>query len=301
MLDNFEQVMPAADDVAELLRLCPRLRVIVTSRESLRVRGEQLVPVAPLSFPDDLRDRQSAADLSTFEAVQLFLERASESRPDFSLTDDNAPVVADICAHLDGLPLAIELAAARLRLFSIEELRDRLGSSLDVLRGGARDLPARQRTLRDTIEWSYDLLQPHERDVFQVLSAFSSARVDAVVEVASEIDWITDVDVEDVLSSLVDKSLVRGASSGRGPRLSMLDTIRAYGAEQLDRDPERAEAVRAAHAAYFSAFAGSRVPALAGPTRDAVFDELAAELGNLLLAWRYFVDSVRSEPTERSP
>ena len=177
--------MPAADDVAELLRLCPRLRVIVTSRESLRVRGEQLVDVAPLSFPDDRRDRQSAADLSTFEAVQLFLERASEARPDFSLTDDNAPVVADICAHLDGLPLAIELAAARLRLFSIEELRDRLGSSLDVLRGGARDLPRASERCATRSNGATTFFDDDERDVFQVLSVFSSAQIDAVEEVAS--------------------------------------------------------------------------------------------------------------------
>ena len=170
VLDNFEQVMAAADDAGELVRQCPRLAMLVTSRESLRVRGEQLLPVPPLSLPT------GSAGAMGSSAVTLFVERGREARPSFGLDDETAPVVGEICARLDGLPLAIELAAARLRLFSPTELRDRLRGGLDVLRGGARDLPDRQRTLRDTIAWSYDLLDDDDRALFKVLAVFPSAQ-----------------------------------------------------------------------------------------------------------------------------
>lgn len=295
VLDNFEQVMAAADQVAGLLKLCPRLRLIVTSREALRIRGEQLLPVAPLSLPDRASGTLTAAEAATSEAVRLFVERATEARPEFRLTDANAPVVAEICARLDGLPLAIELAAARLRLFSPEELRDRLRSRLDVLRGGARDLPARQRTLRSTIEWSHDLLDDEERAVFGLLSVFPSARIEAVEAVAAQLDWLADADVVGRLESLVDKSLVRSVADGRGQRLSMLETIREYAAERLDGDGDsaravRAEAAREAHAEYYARFADARVSLLRSEGRRAALDELAAELGNLMVAWRQFVD-----------
>ena len=144
--------------------------MLVTSRESLRVRGEQLLPVPPLSLPT------GSAGAMGSSAVTLFVERGREARPSFGLDDETAPVVGEICARLDGLPLAIELAAARLRLFSPTELRDRLRGGLDVLRGGARDLPDRQRTLRDTIAWSYDLLDEDDRALFKVLAVFPSAQ-----------------------------------------------------------------------------------------------------------------------------
>ncbi len=174
VLDNFEQVMAAADDAAELVRQCPRLALLVTSREGLRVRGEQLVPVPPLSLPT------GAAGAMSSSAVTLFVERGREARPSFGLDDETAVVVGEICARLDGLPLAIELAAARLRLFSPVELRDRLQGGLDVLRTGARDLPDRQRTLRDTIAWSYELLDDDDRALFKVLAVFPSARIEDV-------------------------------------------------------------------------------------------------------------------------
>jgi predicted ATPase/class 3 adenylate cyclase len=292
VLDNFEQVMAAADDVAELLRLCPHLRVIVTSRESLRVRGEQLIEVAPLPCPDNA-SRPTAADLGRYEAIRLFVERASAARDDFTLTDENAPVIVDICNRLDGLPLAIELAAARLRLFSVEDLRDRLHEGLGVLRGGARDLPERQRTLAGTIAWSHDLLDDDERAVFALMSVFPSAEIVAVEAVAERLDWLTDVDVVDVLASLVDKSLVRGTANGRGQRLSMLETIREFAAERLVADEDRDTQARDAHAAYYLELATTRSagrgPETATSRRDR-FDATAAELDNLLVAWRRFVD-----------
>ena len=160
-------------------------------------------------------------------AVTLFVERGREARPSFGLDDETAAVVGEICARLDGLPLAIELAAARLRLFSPTELRDRLRGGLDVLRGGARDLPDRQRTLRDTIAWSYDLLDEDDRALFKVLAVFPSAQVEDVEQVCAGIDALAGVDVVDGLGSLVDKSLLRTAD-GERQRLSMLETIHEY-------------------------------------------------------------------------
>jgi predicted ATPase/class 3 adenylate cyclase len=291
LLDNFEQVIPAADDVAELMRAAPELKVLITSREALRIRGEQLFPVAPLSLPDDAAGDLSAEELSRFEAIRLFVARAQESQPTFHLTDDNAAAVARICARLDGLPLAIELAAARLRLFSPAELLERLGGRLELLRGGARDLPARQRTLRSTIEWSHELLDDEERAVFQLLSLFSSARVEAVEEVWARTERMPAVDVVDRLESLVDKSLVRSVDDGGGRRLSMLETIGEFAAEQLVADPDVAAAARRAFADYFVDFAQSRLRAARGAGGEAALGELAVETGNLRTAWRNLVDA----------
>jgi predicted ATPase/class 3 adenylate cyclase len=291
VLDNFEQVMEAADDVADLLQHCPRLEVLVTSREGLRVRGEQLFPVAPLALPDIGTDRISAEAIADCDAVRLFVDRARSARPSFELTDANAGAVAEICARLDGLPLAIELAAARLRLFSPDELRDRLRSRLQLLRGGARDLPERQQTLRSTIEWSHELLDPDERAIFQLLSVFPSARVGAVEEVAAGVEPLREVDVLDRLESLVDKSLVRSIEGPRGLRLSMLETIRDYAAERLEQDPELDSAARRAHAEYYSGFAAERRGAQVGPGRQTALEDLAAEFGNLESAWRFWVDA----------
>ena len=292
LLDNFEQVMPAADDVWDLLNRCPRLKVVVTSREALRVRGERLFAVSPLSLPDGHHARARAQELLRYAAVHLFVERAQEARPSFVLTDDNAAAVAEICVRLDGLPLAIELAAARLKLFSPEELSDRLRRRLELLRGGARDLPARQRTLRSTIEWSYELLDDEERAVFQLLSLFSSARVDAVEEVAAQLEPLAGIDVVDRLESLVDKSLVRSVEEARGRRLSMLGTIREYAAEQLQTEPELSASAQHAHAEYFAEFAETRHGRLHRRQREEALEELASELGNLQIAWRYFVEAV---------
>ncbi|MGH7317793.1 MAG: ATP-binding protein, partial [Candidatus Rokuibacteriota bacterium] len=289
LLDNFEQVMVAADDAAELLNQCPRLNLLVTSREALRVRGERLFPVAPLSLPNGGLPGRSAAEIAAYEAVRLFVERARDARPGFELTDDNASVVAEICARLDGLPLAIELATARLKLFSPLELRDRLRKRLELLRGGARDLPERHRTLRGTIEWSYELLDDEESAVFRLLAVFPSATVLAVEDVSARLQALANVDIVDRLESLVDKSLVRSVEEPEGRRLSMLDTIREYAGEHLERDPAFGAAARRAHAEYFAEFAGARGGELRGEAREAAIQDLASELGNLDEAWRYFV------------
>jgi predicted ATPase/class 3 adenylate cyclase len=291
VLDNFEQVMDAADGVAELLQQCSELTVLVTSREALRVRGEHLLGVAPLSLPDRSATRTPADVLAESEAVRLFVERARAAQPTFALTDENAAAIAEICARLDGLPLAIELAAARLSLFSPHDLRDRLRNRLELLSRGPRDLPARQRTLRSTIEWSYELLDEDERTTLRLLSVFSPTRIEAVEEVAAELESLRDLDVLDRLASLVDKSLVRSVERPRGQRLSMLETIREYAVERLEEDPELGAAAKRAHAAYFSKFAQSRRDDLLGPTRDDALDDLASDLGNLRGAWRYWVEA----------
>lgn len=288
LLDNFEQVMEAADDVAEILGRCPRLKLLVTSREALRVRGEQLFPVAPLSLPGGNIARATAEDISGYEAVRLFVERAQDARPSFLLTDEDAAAVAEICTRLDGLPLAIELAAASLKLFSARELRDRLRSRLELLRGGARDLPERQRTLRSTIEWSYELLDDEERGILQLLAVFSSARVDAVERVSAKLEGLAHIAVLDRLASLIDKSLVRSVEGVAGQRLSMLETIRSFVVERLATEPVLDRAARSAHADHFAEFAQAERGRLQGRERDAAVDDLAAELGNLQTAWRHF-------------
>lgn len=297
LLDNFEQIIDAAGGMVELLQHCPDLKMLVTSREALRVRGEYLYPIPPLTLPNG--GGKSAEIVAGYESVRLFIERARAAQPTFALSDQNAPAVAEICTRLDGLPLAIELAAARLRLFSPDELRDRLKTRLELLRGGPRDLPARQRTLRGTIEWSYELLDDEERAIFQLLSVFSPTRVDAVEEVVFRLEPLQEIDVVDRLTSLVDKSLVRSVDVGGRQRLSMLETIRDFATERLNVDSEFQAGASQAHAEYFADFAQRRNARLYGPEREGTLNELEAELGNLMAAWRYWVDACDLEQLNR--
>jgi predicted ATPase/class 3 adenylate cyclase len=292
VLDNFEQVTAAAPTVARLLDDCPGLKLLVTSREALHVRGEHRFPVPPLTLPEAAARQRSGDQLMRYEAVQLFVERAQAIRPDFRLTDENASAVADICLRLDGLPLAIELATARIGLFSPEALRERLGSRLTLLRGGARDLPERQQTLRATIDWSYQLLDPGEQRLFELLSAFAGSRYEAVETVAGSLDGrLAGVDALDGLSSLVDKSLIRQADPGDGePRFVMLETIREYATERLDELPDFRAAARRAHAVYFADLIKRQTDELTGEGRAAALAMMAAEAENLRLCWSYWVD-----------
>ena len=292
VMDNFEQVMSAAPTLAELLADCPLLKVVVTSREALHVRGETLFAVPPLSVPASGPGLTSADDLGRFEAIQLFVERARAVRADFRLTDDNASAVAEICRRLDGLPLAIELVTARINLFTPDALRDRLGSRLKLLGGGARDLPARQQTLRATIDWSHQLLEPGEQRLFELLAVFSSARIEAVEAVAASLAAFTGAAMSslDDLGSLVDKSLIRQAEGGDGsPVMEMLETIREYALEQLDAQPEFAAAARRAHATYFAEQAEGAWRTAATKDGDPSLGAPASELENVRIAWRYWV------------
>ena len=277
--------------ITELLHACPDIRFLVTSRESLHVRAEHVFPVPPMALPPSSRGPLTAAMVGSAEAVQLFVDRAQAVRPDFQLDDGNAASIADICRRLDGLPLAIELAAARLRLFSPEALRDRLGSRLELLRGSGRDLPERQQTLRATIDWSYDLLEAGERRLFEAFAVFADANVQAVEAVIGMVDppAAMDIDVIDALASLLEKSLVRQVDAPQGePRLSMLETIREYAAERLDQGPAGLH-VRRAHATYYADLAGGLRRDLAGPARDQAMATMTVEVGNLRLAWRHWI------------
>ena len=227
LLDNFEQVVAAAPELFDLLVGCPSLKILITSRTLLRLRGEYEFPVPPLSLPS-LAPPQSpfspvplptlgAAELSQYAAIVLFVERASAVKPDFQLTDDNAPAVAMICTRLDGLPLAIELAAARIKLLSPQAMLARLAHSMQWLTAGTRDMPVRQRTLRHTLQWSYDLLEPDEKNLFRRLGVF----VGGCSLGAAEAVWPKmHLSILDLLASLVDKNLLRQVEQANGePRL----------------------------------------------------------------------------------
>jgi predicted ATPase/class 3 adenylate cyclase len=292
ILDNLEQVTAAATTLLGLLADCPELTLLVTSREPLHVRGEHVLVVPPLGIPSSLPGGPSVEDLARFEAVLLFVERAREVKPGFRVTDDNAALVAEICRRLEGLPLAIELAAARLRVFSLDALRERLGSRLRALGSGPRDLPERQQTLRATIDWSYQLLSPAEQRLLAVLACFSGADVEAVEAVVGELGpALTAVEAVDGLVSLSDKSLLRQVDRDDGtPRFEMLETVREYALEQLDPEPDLARGARAAHARYYGAWAAERAARVGGPDGATALGQLAEEVENLRSAWRWAVE-----------
>lgn len=287
VLDNFEQVVAAAPDVADLLAACPGVKALITSRAALRLRGEHEVAVPPLSLPNPRRLPDLAA-LGAYEAIRLFVARAKEIRPDFALTEENARAVAEICARLDGLPLAIELAAARTRLLPPAALLARLEQSLTVLTGGARDLPTRQRTLRDTIACSYDLLTPAEQRLARRLAVFAGGWT---LEAAGAVCYAEDERARDVLDdmeSLVAQSLVRhGEGTDGEPRFGMLETIRAFAGEMLTARGEADTGARR-HAMYYLALAEEAEPYLAGGPHQAEWlRRMDAEHDNLraALAW----------------
>jgi predicted ATPase/class 3 adenylate cyclase len=289
LLDNFEQVTAAAPAVAELLRDCPELKMLVTSREALHVRGEVVYPVPPLALPQSGSRHPLLEEVAGAEAVQLFIERARAVKPDFQLTPDNAQAVAEICARLDGLPLAIELVTTRLNILTPRALSERLGNRLKLLSGGARDLPARQQTLRDTIDWSYEMLDAGEQAAFKLLALFSGAALAAVEAVAGRIARFEATDVLQATGSLADKSLVRPVEETDGEsRLVMLETIREFAAARLEEDPDLAADARRAHATFYADFAGQQWGRLTGEGRETALAALATELENLRSAWRYW-------------
>lgn len=287
VMDNFEHVTAAAPDVVALTAVAPRLSVLVTSREALRVRGERVLPIAPMEVPTAAIP--TAGGIADAEAVRLFVDRARAVRPDFELTDENAAAVAGICVGLDGLPLAIELAAARLALFSPEELHERLRGRLDVLGSGARDLPARQRTIHSTIAWSHGLLDADESTLFASLSVFATARLATVERVAERAGLAGDVLT--MVGSLIDKSLVRRTEQGGRVRVSMLRTIRDFAAERLAERSELGDAVRAAHAGCYADLAADLAARAHGPGRADALTEIEAELGNFATAWAFWRDA----------
>jgi predicted ATPase/class 3 adenylate cyclase len=251
-LDNFEQVADAALLVADLLTACPQLKVLVTSRVILHIRAEHEFAVQPLAVPN-LKHLPDLVTLTHFEAVTLFIERAQAALPNFEVTNTAAPAVAAICAHLDGLPLAIELAAARIKYFPPQALLARLEQGLAFLSGGARDLPVRQQTLRGTLAWSYDLLTAQEQLLFRRLSVFVGGCDLETAEQVSMASGESEIDILEGLASLVDKSLLRQEEQADGqPRFWMLQTLRAFALEYLANAGET-QATQQAHAFYYLA------------------------------------------------
>ena len=283
VLDNFEQVVAAAPVVTDLLAACPLLKVLVTSREALHVRSERVWPVPPLLVPD-LRHLPDPQGLGQVPAVALFVERAQAVQPDFAVSAENAPTVAAICARLDGLPLALELAAARINLFPPTALLARLERRLALLTSGPRDLPPRQQTLRGAIDWSHDLLSPAEQILFRRLGVFVGGATLAAAEAVCDPGGEGVPDVLEGLGSLVDKSLLGQEVRPDGTsEFIMLETIRAYALEQLTASGEE-KPIRERHARFFLSLVEQAEPELRGPEQRLWLDRLEQEHDNLRAA-----------------
>ena len=284
VLDNVEQVVRAAPDVAALLVACPRLTVLATSRVPLHITGEQQFPVPPLPLPSP--DGSPTLDaLAANDAVALFLQHARRATPDFALTAATAPAVVEICRRLDGLPLAIELAAARITVLSPAALLARLERRLPVLTGGPRDQPARLRTMRDAIAWSFDLLNPEEQVLFRRLAVFVGGCTMDAAEAVAAVAGDSGLDVVEGIASLLEQSLLQRAEQPDGePRYRMLETIREFALEHLEASGEAAE-VRRRHAVWSLAFAEEVAADTDAPV--AALDRLERDLPNfrLALAW----------------
>jgi predicted ATPase/DNA-binding SARP family transcriptional activator len=303
VLDNFERVIEAAPRIAALLEGCGRLKVLITSREPLRVRAEHELPLPPLEIPKPARLGRRHV-LARYESVELFVERAHAVRPSFMLTDENALVVAELCARLDGLPLAIELAAAQVRAMSPAQLLAGMNDRFTLLAGAYRDLPARQQTLRDAITWSYDLLSPPQRSLFRELAVFAgSFSNEAAVSVVKHLatrngeangDPRSEAPVGYEIASLVDRGLLRRLDQDAETRFSMLETIREYGLDELSAHGEE-DAAKDAHAHWFLALAERATPALTGPDQVAWFDRLEIDLDNIRAALEWTLDQPKAE------
>jgi predicted ATPase len=288
VLDNFEQVIEGNAVVADLLAASPRMRVLATSREPLHITGEQELGVPPLELPDP-RDLPGLEEVTGNEAVALFVQRAAAVDPGFRLTEANAAAVAELCHRLDGLPLAIELAASRVKVLSPQGILERLEHRLQLLTGGPVDVPARQRTLREAIGWSHDLLDETERTLFRRLSVFSGGwTIEAAEAVVTEAE--PGLDTLEVLGSLVDKSLVRRSPAPDPIRFGMLETIREYGLEHLEAAGEAA-ATRERHASHFLSVAEAAEPQLRGLERKRWLDELELDHDNLRAVVRWAIDT----------
>jgi predicted ATPase len=319
LLDNFEQVLDAAPSVMRLMEGSPWLKVLVTSREALRVRGERRFPVPPLAVPSSwsssspaesghaLRstgplmnrspwyDSPSVEQIGSYSSVQLFVESARAVRPDFHLTGENAASVASICVRLDGLPLAIELAAGHINIFSPQQLEARLAGSLQLLRSAERGLPARQRTLNTAIDWSYRLLGADEQALFRRLGVFVGGYT---VEAAEQISAGLSVSVVEGLETLLNKSLITHSERGSSFRLGMLETIREYALGQLAAHGEEVEA-RQRHARYYVSMGLEAAPHLNGAEQAIWLERVEAEHDNIRSALQWLLDSdlwVSEEP-----
>jgi predicted ATPase len=295
LIDNFEHVLAAAPVVTELLGASRALKILVTSRAALHIYGEQEFQVPPLGLPDP-RSFCSVELLSEYPAVALFVQRARAVKPDFALGEENAAAVVEICVRLDGLPLAIELAAARVKVLTPTAILGRLESRLRLLTGGARDLPERQQTLRRAMDWSHELLTGEEQKLFRRLAVFVGGFTLEAAEAVADAGADVDLDVFDGVASLVDKSLLQqtGESAGEA-RFGMLETIREYGLERLAASGEEA-ATRRAHAAYFVIMAEDGAPHIAGTAEQPLWvEQFFSEHDNIRTALGWLVRTDNAE------
>jgi len=282
VLDNFEQVLDAAPDVARLVASCPGITILVTSRAALRVAGEQEYPVPPLEVPAGGTD---AAELAAYEAVALFVDRAAAANPGFVLDSANAEAVCRLAAKLDGLPLALELAAARADILPPAAILERLSRRLDVLAGGRRDAPERQRTIRATIGWSYDLLDPDARALFEAMGVFAGGAEIEAIEAVGE-----DPDVLDPLAVLIQQSLVQRRVDGEGFRFSMLETIRQFALDRLE-EHGGGPGARDRHLRWYGDLTAAAEPRLTGPDGAEWLGRLDGDIDNIRAALSWAIDS----------
>jgi predicted ATPase len=294
LLDNFEHLVQAAPTVAELLAMGPNLKILVTSRAPLHLYGEHEFPVPALAVPD-LRSMPPVDVLSQFPAIALFVQRAVAAKPDFELDSQNASAVIEICARLDGLPLAIELAAARVKVLSPFSMRTRLASRLQLLTGGARDLPQRQQTLRAAIDWSYDLLSVAEQTLFRRLSVFVGGCTLESVEAVCDTKGDLDLDLLDGMASMVDKSLLQQVEQpSNESRFVMLETIREYAREKLEASGEE-PLTRRAHAAYCLVLAEEETTEQGGAQGAEWLERFALEHDNFRAALEWLTETGDAE------
>jgi predicted ATPase len=282
VLDNFEHLLPAGEVVQELLAAAPRLKALVTSRSTLNLYGEQEFAVPPLALPDPSAPA-NLARLSQYEAVALFIERARAANPAFSITDESAPAVAEICVRLDGLPLAIELAASRIRMLGPAEILARLQQHLPVLATGATNVPARQRTLRAAIEWSFQLLKPAEQTLFARLSIFAGGCTLEAGEAVCNPRGELGLETIDGIAALVDQSLVQQTADGGESRFGMLETIREYGRDRL-AVTGGLDVIGGRHLQYFKDLAAMGERHFVGPDQARWLDRFEREHDNVRIA-----------------
>lgn len=295
VLDNFEHLISAATLVTELLRACPSVTILATSRQPLHVYGEYEVVVSPLDVPDPMAVSTVEA-LHQSEAVTLFVQRAEAARMDFALTDKNGPITAEICARLDGLPLAIELAAARVRSLTVEALLPLLEHRLDVLTGGPADIDPRHQTLRDTIDWSYQLLDAEQQALFRRIAIFDGGCVEETLQAVCVVEGEQRLPPLGGIASLVDGALLQAIGGDR--RFRMFETIREYGIERL-KESQESETIARRHAEYYLHLAETAEPALRGPEQRTWLERLEQEHDNVRAALRWSVTHRQAEITLR--
>jgi predicted ATPase/class 3 adenylate cyclase len=292
ILDNCEHLIAECARIAEtLLRACPGLQILASSREPLGIAGERTWPVPSLSIPESWREEirgiQAAERLTQYESVRLFIDRATAVRPGFKVTNENAPFVAEICWRLDGIPLAIELAAARIRVLSIDQIASRLNDQFRLLTGGSRTALPRQQTLRALIDWSFDLLTEQERILLRRLSVFAGGRTLQAVEDVCSDDKLDEFEIIDVITSLVDKSLVSvEKTAGKEPRYTIIESVWRYSREKLGESGE-SDAIRTRHLHYFLKIALEASPHLTGPRQFEWIDRLQPDYYN----FRYAIET----------